>query len=125
MHCLPLKLAAVLAWATAVACWDLSAQGSSGINYGQLSQKLSKTAQIYLPGSEGFDAAVARWSNYSVPVANVVVLPGTENDVVEIVRLLSALQDSNNSLLISTRLRSTSQISTQYPFLPPMACMDP
>lgn len=78
MHHLPLKLAALLASAAAVSCQ----------NYAQLAKQLSNTAQIYQPGTAAFNAAVLRWSNYSTPVANVVVVPGTENDVVQTVRLL-------------------------------------
>jgi hypothetical protein len=97
MHHRQLKLAALLAWAAAVACRDVSAPGheargdcpAGGANYTQLAAKLSRTAQIYLPGSDAFDAAVARWSNLSTPVANVVVVPSTEHDIVETVRLLS------------------------------------
>ncbi|TVY54562.1 FAD-linked oxidoreductase azaL [Lachnellula cervina] len=76
MHHLPLKLAALLASAAAVSCQ----------NYAQLAKQLSNTAQIYQPGTAAFNAAVLRWSNYSTPVANVVVVPGTENDVVQTVK---------------------------------------
>ncbi|TVY32619.1 FAD-linked oxidoreductase [Lachnellula subtilissima] len=76
MHHLQLKFAALLASAAAVSCQ----------NYAQLARKLSSTAHIYQPGSDAFNAAVLRWSNFSTPVANVVVVPGTENDVVETVK---------------------------------------
>jgi hypothetical protein len=98
MHYRQLKLAALSAWAAAVACRDVSAPGlearsdspaGRGVNYTQLATKLSRNAQIYLPGSDAFDAAVARWSNLSTPLANVVVVPSTEHDIVETVRLLS------------------------------------
>lgn len=86
MHYLPLQLAALLAWAaSASANVDV---GSA--NYTQLATKLSGTAQIYLPGSDAFNAAVARWSNLSTPVANVVVVPSNEYDIVETVKLLSS-----------------------------------
>jgi len=96
MHYRQLKLAALLVWAVAVACRDVSAPSleargdypAGSVNYTQLAEKLSRTAQIYLPGSDAFDAAVARWSNLSTPVANVVVVPSTEHDIVETVRLL-------------------------------------
>jgi len=102
MHHHQLKLAALLAWTAAVACQDLSAPGheaswdcpAGGVNYTQLAKKLSRTAEIYLPGSEAFDATVARWSNLSTPVANVVVVPSTEHDIVETVRLLSNISPS-------------------------------
>ncbi|KAN0112381.1 FAD binding domain containing protein [Hyaloscypha variabilis] len=92
MHYHQLKFAALSAlsvWASAVACRDIvSASGleaRNGVNYTELATKLSKNAQIYLPGSDAFDAAVARWSNLSTPVANVVVVPSTEHDIVETV----------------------------------------
>jgi hypothetical protein len=97
MHHRQLKVAALLAWAAAVACQDVSAPGhedrgegcpASAVKYTQLAIKLSRTAQIYLLGSDGFDAAVARWSNLSTPVANVVVVPSTEHDIIETVRFL-------------------------------------
>ncbi|RDL35322.1 putative FAD-dependent oxygenase [Venustampulla echinocandica] len=96
MYHLQLKLAALLAWAAAVACEGVvapvpEARGPGdcppgGVNYAQLAAKLSKAAQIYQPGSSAFNAAVARWSNLSIPVANVVVVPSTENDIVQTVK---------------------------------------
>ena len=101
MHYRQLKLAVLSAWAAAVACHDVSVFGLSlegrgdglvgDVNYTQLAKRLSKNAHIYLPGSGAFDAAVARWSNLSAPVANVVVVPGTERDVVETVSLFSRI----------------------------------
>jgi hypothetical protein len=101
-----LKLAALSAWAVVVACRDVSAPGletrgdglAGGVNYTQLATNLSKNAQIYLPGSDAFDAAVARWSNLSTPVANVVVVPSTEHDIVETVRLLSNIHPHHPSV---------------------------
>jgi hypothetical protein len=95
MHHCKMKLAGFLAWAATVACRGVPAPSheareecpAGDVNYTQLAKKLSKTAQIYLSGSDAFDAAVARWSNLSTPVANVVVVPSTEHDVVETVRL--------------------------------------
>ena len=97
MHYRQLKIAALSAWAAAVACQDVSGPSLSletrgdsllGVDYTQLAKKLSKNAHIYLPGSDGFIAAVARWSSLDAPVANVVVVPSTEHDVVETVSLL-------------------------------------
>jgi hypothetical protein len=75
------KVAALSALIAGVVCTSVSKSCPPG--YSQLASKLSSTAEIYSPGSDSFDAAIARWSNASVPVANVVVVPGTENDVVE------------------------------------------
>lgn len=76
-------LVAVLAWANVAAAQDFS---RPGVNYTALATDLSKTAEIYQPGSGAFDFAVARWSNLSTPIASVVVVPGNEQDVVKIVR---------------------------------------
>ncbi|KAK9369875.1 hypothetical protein V1509DRAFT_638558 [Lipomyces kononenkoae] len=86
-----LEVAALLAaWASAAACLDVpqSSQGTcpNNVNAKQLGNKLSNTAEIYFPGSAGFAAAIARWSALDPPVASIVVVPGTENDVVETVK---------------------------------------
>jgi hypothetical protein len=51
----------------------------------QLQDKLSSTAKIYFPGSTEFVEASVRWSNLHAPTVNVVVVPGTEQDVSETV----------------------------------------
>ncbi|MAD83895.1 MAG: hypothetical protein CL912_13110 [Deltaproteobacteria bacterium] len=82
-----LQIAAFSAWAAATVCGATSVPViARGVNYNQLSAKLSASAKIYLPGSELFSDYTARWSNVSTPVANVVVVPATEKDVVQIVR---------------------------------------
>lgn len=43
---------------------------------------LSNSTLIYLPGTPEFIAASARWSVLDAPTPNIVVVPGTENDVV-------------------------------------------
>ncbi|KAK4100641.1 FAD-binding domain-containing protein [Parathielavia hyrcaniae] len=50
---------------------------------------LSSGAEVYWPPSAEFDEYSERWSNLETPIANVTVLPATENDVVEIVRTAS------------------------------------
>ncbi|KAK8131966.1 hypothetical protein PG999_000139 [Apiospora kogelbergensis] len=82
---------AQLKWVVAAlsACFtvaaSLSPSSAPNVNYTELAQQLSSSASIYLPGSDAFDDVVSRWSNLSVPVANIVVVPGTEEDVVKIV----------------------------------------
>ncbi|RYP37486.1 hypothetical protein DL768_010866 [Monosporascus sp. mg162] len=49
--------------------------------------RLSRQAEVYFPGSAQFDQFSQRWSNLETPIVNVTVLPATENDVVEIVRI--------------------------------------
>ncbi|OBT88352.1 hypothetical protein VE02_02285 [Pseudogymnoascus sp. 03VT05] len=90
MFQLKLSLAALIAACTAVTARpDVSfsgLDGCGGVDFTQLARKLSPNAHIYLPGSDGFNSLVARWSNLSMPVANVVVVPATENDVVQTVK---------------------------------------
>ena len=50
-----------------------------------LAAQLSRSAQIYYPGSESFINYTVRWSNLSPPTPNVVIAPGTEGDVSKIV----------------------------------------
>ncbi|KAK6829516.1 hypothetical protein PG987_010100 [Apiospora arundinis] len=77
--------ASVSAWFTLVASLDISTLSPRAVNYTELAQRLSGTASIYLPGSQDFEDVVSRWSNLSVPVADIVVVPSTEEDVVKIV----------------------------------------
>ncbi|OOF93992.1 hypothetical protein ASPCADRAFT_209242 [Aspergillus carbonarius ITEM 5010] len=51
-----------------------------------LGDRLSSTAKVYCPGSTGFTNATTRWSVLDEPEVNIVVVPGTENDVAEIVQ---------------------------------------
>ncbi|KAI1496581.1 FAD binding domain protein [Biscogniauxia marginata] len=56
------------------------------IDMSDLSSRLSSTAQVYLPGSDGYTKATTRWSNLDTPGVNVAVLPGVEDDIAEIVK---------------------------------------
>lgn len=53
---------------------------------GELIGNLSDAAKVYLPGSDEFDTASTRWSVLEAPKVNVVVVPGTADDVAETVR---------------------------------------
>ncbi|OBT70377.1 hypothetical protein VE03_00112 [Pseudogymnoascus sp. 23342-1-I1] len=93
MNQIRLGLAALVACAGVVAGRDISfpnldarGSGSGNVDFTKLASKLSPTAHIYLPESDGFNSLVARWSNLSMPVANVVVVPGTEDDVVQTIK---------------------------------------
>jgi hypothetical protein len=90
MHHFSVRFATLLALVTAaVSGLQIRADDTADcVDYSELAHKLSGTAQIYVSGTETFDDLVERWSNLSTPVANVVVVPGNENDVVETVRLL-------------------------------------
>lgn len=94
MHWLSFQAVALLtAWAmpavsvnVPLACDSQGAKCPGGDpDLTELGEKLSSTGQIYCPGSTEFDEASERWSVLDAPTVNVVVVPGTENDVVETV----------------------------------------
>lgn len=58
---------------------------ATGINVQAFANQLSKNAQIYVPNDSQFKTYTVRWSNLEAPTVNVVVLPGTEQDVSKIV----------------------------------------
>lgn len=60
-----------------------------GSDVARFGQKLSANAQVYLPWTEGFANATKRWSVFETPRPNIVVVPGTEQDVVETVSFLN------------------------------------
>lgn len=80
---------AVTAWALTAACqntpvgqdWIRDILPRSSPDYSQLQSQLSSGAQIYYPNTTAFDDATVRWSALDEPSPNVVVVPGTENDV--------------------------------------------
>jgi hypothetical protein len=85
---------AVTAWAVASACQSLPGTRtiwSRDADYKELSEKLSPSAKAYYPGSDEFEKANTRWSNLEVPTVNIVIVPGTENDVVETVSCYTLL----------------------------------
>ena len=97
MRWFAIKVAAIAAWAAVVAGRDIPISdvhyqshvaAARSPNYSQLKSKLSSKAQVLLPGSAAFTNATARWSALEEPTANAVVVPATENDVVETVRAL-------------------------------------
>lgn len=85
-------VAALAASAVPAFCWSVPvARDLRGIcprgddDLKELGAKLSRTGKIYFPGSTEFEQASTRWSVLETPTVNVVVVPGTENDVVETV----------------------------------------
>jgi hypothetical protein len=64
---------------------------ATGIDVKSLAPYLSPTAKIYFPGSNEFTTYTIRWSNLETPTPNIVIAPGTENDVVQIVSCLTSL----------------------------------
>ncbi|CRG86689.1 hypothetical protein PISL3812_03699 [Talaromyces islandicus] len=89
MYCLKLQvIAAVATWAVAAACKNV--EGShcprDDLNLTGLRSKLSSSAIVYYPGSSEFTNITTRWSTLDEPKVNAVVVPGTENDVIETVK---------------------------------------
>lgn len=80
---------AMVVWITSAAC-----RVFDPANLGQLTSKLSSTAEVHLRGSSQFNATSERWSALEAPRPNIAVVPGTERDVAETVsfclRMLSA-----------------------------------
>jgi hypothetical protein len=61
---------------------------SSDLDMKAFAKSLSRTAEVYYPGSSGFANITTRWSVLEEPKVNVVIVPGTENDVAETVSFL-------------------------------------
>lgn len=85
--------------ATAVAMWSaivaadvpgapdwLGGSCSKSKELAAFAKKLSSSALIYFPGSDGFETASTRWSNLETPKVDMVVSPGTEKDVSETIK---------------------------------------
>lgn len=90
MHFTMKLVAAVIAWAAtatgaATPFIRSDAAGTCSGDLGQLGKKLSKSAKIYCPGSPEFEKATTRWSVLDAPKVNIVVVPGTEQDVAKTV----------------------------------------
>ncbi|KAM0229019.1 hypothetical protein ACHAPO_010296 [Fusarium lateritium] len=81
-----MRLQALTALATLAAQTTCQTLWSRDVDYKALSKELSASAKVYFPGSEDFEAASKRWSNLDTPTVNIVAVPATENDVVEIVK---------------------------------------
>ncbi|KAJ5684724.1 uncharacterized protein N7477_001069 [Penicillium maclennaniae] len=85
-------LTAIATWAfTAVSSPSLGCDYLDGLcprddDLRALGAKLSSTAKVYYPGSSGFENITTRWSVLEEPKVNIVVVPGTENDVAETVK---------------------------------------
>jgi hypothetical protein len=67
---------------------------AAGIDVKSLSSHLSSAAKIYLQGSDEFTNYTVRWSNLQAPTPNIVIAPGTEKDVAEIVSSLCRMSRS-------------------------------
>jgi hypothetical protein len=60
---------------------------AGGIDLGPLAPSLDSSTKIYLPDSAEFTTFTVRWSNLEPPTPNVVIAPGTEDDVAKIVSI--------------------------------------
>lgn len=87
-------LTAIAAWTMASACHNVPVARNwfNGLcprgEMQDFGATLSSSAKLYFPGSSEFDSATARWSTLAEPNVTVVVVPGTENDVVKTVNAL-------------------------------------
>ncbi|KAM3508573.1 hypothetical protein MY11210_006681 [Beauveria gryllotalpidicola] len=89
-------LPTIIAAAAASACrFPLIAQSALGQRFcpravidevQDLARRLSPTAQVLLPGDEGFFEASRRWSAFDEPRPGIVVIPGVTSDVATTVR---------------------------------------
>lgn len=64
-------------WLESLCIWTM--------DFGDLETHLSPLAKVHFPNSSEFPVLTARWSTLNVPNPNVVVVPGTEDDVAETV----------------------------------------
>lgn len=99
---------------------------SRDVDYKALSKELSASAKVYFPGSDDFETASTRWSNLDVPTVNIVVVPGTENDVVETVSCvlhvyLFAYRFTSNYHIASTVVLQSSLHNATWMRHPPSA----
>ncbi|KAI0427305.1 FAD binding domain protein [Xylaria sp. FL1042] len=83
-------IVAVVGWMAQMISRSSSTAGIS-FNIQNLTDKLSSSAQVYLPGSNGFNNATARWSSLDTPNFRMVVAPNVENDVAEIVKFANGM----------------------------------
>lgn len=96
--------------ATAVAFWTRPVTGEScsqaASDVTELKTRLSNSTLIYLPGTPEFTAASSRWSVLDAPTPNIVVVPGTENDVA-----LTVFAIPLSHFFLETRFRSTTSLT--------------
>jgi len=74
--------------AASASCATIStAQVYADVDITELTPLLSGHALVFLPGSVYFNKTSTRWSVLEAPTPNIAIVPGTENDVAEIVCL--------------------------------------
>ena len=90
-------IAAVAAWTVQIVSrslpagivpWDIHSNGGAAV---ELVDRLSSSAQVYLPGSEEFTEATTRWSMLHAPTFSLIVVPHTEDDLAETVKYANEL----------------------------------
>ena len=72
---------------------DFPTTPAQGIDVKALTPYLSPNVKVYLPGSSGFTTYTTRWSNLEPPTPSIVIAPGTEQDVVKIVKPTEQMQE--------------------------------
>ena len=79
--------------AASASCATIStAQVYADVDITELTPLLSGHALVFLPGSVYFNKTSTRWSVLEAPTPNIAIVPGTENDVAEIVYTLLPLR---------------------------------
>lgn len=102
LHMVTLQAVATLAGVAVAA----GSTNSSTCDYTALASRLSSTSSVILPGAgDEFDATVARWSNLEPPMANIVVVAGTEDDAIKTVSTSkqASLAHTQEELILTTQ----------------------
>lgn len=81
---------------------------AGGIDVKALAPHLSPSAELYVQGSDAFDAYTIRWSNLDPPSPNVVVVVSNEQDVAKTVRTWRLYDTMIGTL---TRMSRSSSLS--------------
>ncbi|KAI0530047.1 putative FAD-dependent oxygenase, partial [Xylaria digitata] len=114
---------------TAVVAWGLSAVCQNTVTSqwlapicprnitAELANRLSSSAQIYSPGSDGFTEATSRWSSFKTPDINLVAVPSVEDDVAQIVKYANqnnipyiAVSGGHGAIITESRLKHGIEI---------------
>ena len=82
---------------------------AAGIDVKPLAAQLSSGAQIYYSGSEAFTNSTVRWSGLSPPTPSVVIAPGTEKDVSQIVSPTACISCLTQSDSACVKVKFASQ----------------
>lgn len=84
---------------------------AAGIDIQSFAPQLSPASKVYIPGSDEFTTYTVRWSNLEPPTPNVVIAPGTEQDVAKILGASKCFQCGGRVVDIVPRLNSPRNIT--------------